>query len=96
MILSEDKEQNQNVEKKYLDPEIGIEIELKPEKLYKIRKNTRIVRPTKNTSTASVFNKLDSQKTQAGSIQILEDYEENIFITDDFLEDILNETQADE
>ncbi len=104
MILNDDKEQNQNVEHKYLDPEMGIEIELKKERLYKIRKN-RIIHPTKNKSKTdgsggsigsaeSVFNKLDHRKTKDG-FYLKEDFEENVFLTDNFLEDIIQETKED-
>ena len=97
MILDEDKEQSQNVEQKYLDPEVGIEIELKKDRLYKLRKTTKIVKPTKSPINEagsyhfqSIFDKLDHYKS--GICPDYNNFEENVFLTDDFLDDILNET----
>ncbi len=96
MNLIEDKEQNQNVEIKYLDPESGFEIELQKDKLYKLRKMTKIVKPVKHgiKDPASNFDKLDHYTKYSGIV--LEDFEESSFLTDIFLDEIIRETQTDE
>ncbi len=84
MVLNEDKEQNQSVEQKYLDPEIGIEIELKQDKLYKIKKslkNSRIIRPHPHPKKSSVFNALDHYKNRVGEGPGI-DREDNYFHSD--------------
>ncbi len=96
MNLTDEKEQNQNVEAKYLDPCSGFEIELKKDKLYKIRKMTKIVKPVKygGQSKESTFNKLDHYREYSGNV--IEDFEEGSFLTDSLLDEIIEETQADE
>ncbi len=102
MNLNEEKDQSQDVEHKFLDPEIGIEIELKKDRLYKIRKTTKIVKAkhSKNINDVeSPFSKLDHYSAYPKSsapIGVFDDFEENVFLTDAFLNEIIQETQTDE
>ncbi len=91
MNLNEEKEQSQNVESKYLDPEKGIEIDLRRDRLYNIRKTTKIVKPSKVTQ-ASSFEQLDHY-SKIG--YVFDNFEEDSFLTDDYLDEILVETEMD-
>ncbi len=95
MNFNEEKE-HQQVEPKYSDLEMGVEIELKKDRLYKLRKNTKIVKPTKRGIVESYFDELDHTSKHLGiSIPVMEEFEADLFMTDDFLEDIIEETWAE-
>ncbi len=87
MNLNDDKEQNQNVEPKYIDPEAGLEIELSQDKLYSIKskRKLKIVKATVGEKSESMLDKLDHQ--------IYEEFEEIAFLTDAYLEEIIRETR---
>ncbi len=95
MNLNEDKEQNQNVEPKYLDPESGFEIELQQDRLYKLRKTTKIVKPVRSdpSERQSTFSKLDHFDIRPDNIN--DEFEEDAFLTDDFLDEILTEARKE-
>jgi enoyl-[acyl-carrier-protein] reductase (NADH) len=82
----ENNDLNQDVMSKYLDLESGLELELEDKKLYNLKKNKRhlkIVKAVKNKE--SEFDKLDHYCA----------FEENSFLTDQYLDEILRETYYD-
>ncbi len=95
MNFNEEKEQ-QNVELKYLDTELGIEIDLKKDKLYKLRKTTKIVKPThickEIVSPFDQLDHLDQHRDSFLDTDIIDDFEENIFMTDELIDEIVLET----
>ncbi len=94
MNLGEEKEQNQNVEAKYLDPETGISLELRKDRLYCIKKTTKIIKPKSLTELVSPFEALDHYSTNP--IPIMYDFEESTFLTDELMDEIIKETYENE
>ncbi len=89
MNFNEEKEQY-IVEPKYLDLEAGIKIDLKQDKLYKLRKTTKLVKPTKKGEVESYFDKLDHYSIDPSPV--LDNFEETSFMTDELLDEIIEET----
>ncbi len=104
MNLTDEKEQNQNVETKYLDPESGFDILIKKDKLYKIKKkdiakNAKIVRPVSADGfrgSESTFLDLDhsSSASTYTQIEVDDDFQSDPFIIDEYL-DCLTSEEAD-
>ncbi len=92
MNFNEEKEQYV-VEAKYLDLEAGIEIDLKQDKLYKLRKTTKLVKPAKKGEVESYFDQLDHYSMDPSPV--LDSFEESSFMTDDLLDEIIKETQLE-
>jgi len=95
MTFSEDREQH-NVMPKIIDCEEGIQIEIKKDRLYKLRKSTKIVKPTKETQ--SPFSEMDHIGRPPPLMEtdiILEEYSD-IFMTETVLTDTLEETNVEE
>ncbi len=92
MNLTDEKEQNQNVEPKYLDPEDGFEIRIRKDKLYKIKKkdnakNAKIVKPVSADGfrgSESTFLDLEHQANNVTHID--DEFQGEILLIDDYLD----------
>ncbi len=93
MNLTDEKEQNQNVEAKYIDSEIGFDIIIKKDKLYKIKrkdhaKNAKIVKPVSADGfrgSESTFLDLDHlTTTPTYNSDVDDDFQGDIFIIEEY------------
>ncbi len=93
MNLTEDKDQNQTVEAKYLDPEDGFQIKIRKDKLYKIKKKPKIVKPVRaqGFEESSAFNQLDHADRITSNNYILDEFQEGLFLTDDYVQEIIED-----
>ncbi len=98
MNLNEDKEQNQNVEAKYLDPETGFDIKIKQDKLYQIKKKDRkkikIVKPVSENGfrgSESTFSELDRYSPIMTTID--DEFQGELFLVDNYMDSFLDGTE---
>ena len=93
MNFDEEREQH-GVETKYSDPEHGIKIELRKDKLYKLRKSTKIVKPTKEVE--SPFDTMDHANQQHAYLttDIILDECDGIYMTEEMMREMLEESES--
>jgi hypothetical protein len=93
MFEKEDSEQYQNVEKKCIDPESGLDISFSQDKLYKLKKSRKQLKIVKATidNQISPFDVMDHCNPE----ELLDNFEETNFLTDVMLDEIIDETLYD-